>query len=138
MGSNYYLNNYLLPDYFNTSSEYTPTEYAAALIQQYSEQLKTLYNLEASKVAIFGLGLIGCAPFEIAITSSSGCYITANTDAELFDIEIPLLVDIFNKNFTDAQFIYVNITHIGLTPAPDTGKLVMLLIYSRCSLLIER
>lgn len=40
MGSNDYINNYLLPQYFNTSQLYTPEQYAVVLIQQYSQQLK--------------------------------------------------------------------------------------------------
>lgn len=39
LGSNDYLNNYYMNDYYSTSSDYTPSAYAAALIQDYSKQL---------------------------------------------------------------------------------------------------
>lgn len=39
MGSNDYLNNYLLPKYYPSSRLYTPDQYAANLIRQYSHQL---------------------------------------------------------------------------------------------------
>lgn len=39
LGSNDYLNNYFMPDYYSTSSQYTPKAYAASLIQDYSKQL---------------------------------------------------------------------------------------------------
>lgn len=39
MGSNDYLNNYFMPDYYSSSSDYTPKAYAALLLQDYSRQL---------------------------------------------------------------------------------------------------
>ena len=39
IGSNDYLNNYFMPQYYNTSSQYTPDKYAEALIKQYSQQI---------------------------------------------------------------------------------------------------
>lgn len=38
MGSNDYLNNYLMPNY-NTKNQYNPQEYATLLTQQYNQQL---------------------------------------------------------------------------------------------------
>lgn len=39
-GSNDYINNYLLPQFYPTSRQYPPDQYAAVLIQQYSQKLK--------------------------------------------------------------------------------------------------
>ncbi|KAL8511742.1 hypothetical protein ACS0TY_018250 [Phlomoides rotata] len=39
MGNNDYLNNYLVPQYYRSSTLYTPQQYAALLIHQYSQQL---------------------------------------------------------------------------------------------------
>ena len=39
MGSNDYLNNYYMPNFYTTSSEFTTKAYAAALLQDYSRQL---------------------------------------------------------------------------------------------------
>ncbi|KAJ6738346.1 GDSL-LIKE LIPASE/ACYLHYDROLASE [Salix koriyanagi] len=50
LGSNDYLNNYFMPQYYSTSRQYTPDQYADALIQQYSTQLKILYNYGAQEV----------------------------------------------------------------------------------------
>ncbi|XP_024438539.2 GDSL esterase/lipase At1g29660 [Populus trichocarpa] len=66
IGSNDYLNNYFMPQYYNTSSQYTPDKYAEALIKQYSQQIMTLYNSGARKVALNGIGPIGCAPHSTA------------------------------------------------------------------------
>lgn len=39
LGSNDYLNNYFMTDFYTTSSQYTPRAFAAALLQDYSRQL---------------------------------------------------------------------------------------------------
>lgn len=39
MGSNDYLNNYFMSDFYSTGSQFTPKAYAAALLQDYSRQL---------------------------------------------------------------------------------------------------
>ena len=40
LGSNDYLNNYFMPTFYSTSSQYTPEQYADVLIDQYNQQLK--------------------------------------------------------------------------------------------------
>lgn len=40
MGSNDYLNNYFMTDFYNTKSQYTPQAYASALLQDYTRQLR--------------------------------------------------------------------------------------------------
>lgn len=39
MGSNDYLNNYFMPDFYSTSSDYTASAYATVLLQDYARQL---------------------------------------------------------------------------------------------------
>ncbi|KAF7151938.1 hypothetical protein RHSIM_Rhsim02G0055800 [Rhododendron simsii] len=123
MGSNDYINNYLQPQYFNTSQIYTPEQYAVVLIQQYSQQLKTLYKHGARKVALFGLGLIGCTPSEMTSygTNGSACVEVVDTDVQLFNEGLSSLVDELNNNLTDSEFIYVNITEISTGDASAYG-----------------
>jgi hypothetical protein len=40
LGSNDYLNNYFMPTFYNTGSQFTPEEYADNLIQSYTDQLR--------------------------------------------------------------------------------------------------
>ncbi|KAK2385735.1 GDSL Lipase/Acylhydrolase superfamily protein [Trifolium repens] len=51
MGSNDYLNNYLMPNY-NTRNQYNGQQYADLLVQTYNNQLTRLYNLGARKFVI--------------------------------------------------------------------------------------
>ena len=40
LGSNDYLNNYFMPQFYSSSRQYSTDEYADVLIQAYTEQLK--------------------------------------------------------------------------------------------------
>lgn len=40
IGSNDYINNYLMPEKYQSSRLYTPSQYATLLTQQYAQQLK--------------------------------------------------------------------------------------------------
>lgn len=40
LGSNDYLNNYFMPQYYSTSRQYTPEQFADVLIQQYGQQIR--------------------------------------------------------------------------------------------------
>ncbi|XAR66619.1 Triacylglycerol lipase [Bertholletia excelsa] len=123
-GNNDYLNNYLLPQYYNTSSIFNPDQYAAALIRQYSDQLRTLYGLGARKVAIFGIFQVGCTPTRRAQSGSNGslCVDSDNSDVQLFNNRLKPLVDELNSNLTGAQFIYINSSgyqYISIPPLVD-------------------
>ncbi|KAE8661325.1 GDSL-like Lipase/Acylhydrolase superfamily protein, putative isoform 2 [Hibiscus syriacus] len=79
IGINDYINNYFMPQYYNTSRIFTPHQYVAFLIQQYSRQIKILYNNGARMLALFGIGSIGCTPSAMALYGRNGCFTMANT-----------------------------------------------------------
>ncbi|CAI9772015.1 unnamed protein product [Fraxinus pennsylvanica] len=115
IGSNDYINNYYMPQSYSTSRLYTPDQYATVLIQQYSQQLKTLHNYGARKISVFGLGPLGCLPAMSAMgTNGSVCVDSINNAVQLFNDKLKLLVDDLNKNLTDAKFIYINAMEIML------------------------
>ncbi|KAL6890549.1 hypothetical protein ACP4OV_008804 [Aristida adscensionis] len=66
MGSNDYLNNYFMTDYYDTAQSYEPAAYATLLLQDYSRHLADLYGLGARKFVVAGVGEIGCIPYELA------------------------------------------------------------------------
>ncbi|XP_071709467.1 GDSL esterase/lipase At1g29660-like [Rutidosis leptorrhynchoides] len=114
MGSNDYINNYLMPNNYPSSRLYrTPDQYAEALVRQYSQQLMTLYRLGARKIVIFGLGAIGCAPAEIAMSGTLACVESTNNAVKLFNDKLKPRLDELNKSFSDARFTYINITSIS-------------------------
>lgn len=110
VGSNDYLNNYFMPQYYPTSRQYSPEEYAEVLIQEFTEQLRTLYNYGARKFVLNGVGQIGCSPNALAQNSPDGstCVARINNANQIFNNRLRGLVDEFNSNSRDARFIYVN------------------------------
>nr|POE93922.1 gdsl esterase/lipase [Quercus suber] len=110
LGSNDYLNNYFMPTFYSTSSQYTPEQYADVLIDQYNQQLKALYDYGARKMALFGIGQIGCSPSELAQNSPDGktCVQRINSANQIFNSRLKALVNTLNNNVSDARFIYID------------------------------
>ncbi|KAL9257131.1 GDSL esterase/lipase-like protein [Drosera capensis] len=110
LGNNDYLNNYFMPLYYSTSNRYTPDQYADVLIQEYSQQIQSLYNFGARKMALIGIGQIGCSPNELANNSPDGktCDGKINSANQMFNGKLKSLVDQLNSQFSDAHFIYIN------------------------------
>ncbi|KAJ9563432.1 hypothetical protein OSB04_008592 [Centaurea solstitialis] len=110
LGSNDYLNNYFMPNIYQTSRQYTPEQYATVLIQQYSELIRELYNYGARKLVLNGVGQIGCSPNALAQNSDDGstCVDSINSANQLFNNQLISLVDTLNRDIPDAKFIYIN------------------------------
>ncbi|XP_073043627.1 GDSL esterase/lipase At1g33811-like [Primulina eburnea] len=111
LGSNDYLNNYFMRDYYSTSYEYTPKGYAASLIQDYSKQLTEIYNLGARKVLVTAVGAIGCIPYQLARYNGNGsrCNEEINNAISLFNSGLKRLVDRFNNGLLPgAKFVYLD------------------------------
>ncbi|KAL0328933.1 UNVERIFIED_CONTAM: GDSL esterase/lipase [Sesamum calycinum] len=110
VGSNDYLNNYFMPLIYSTSRRYSPEQYATLLIQEYGQQLRNLYNYGARKFALVGVGQIGCSPNALAQNSPDGstCVQRINDANRIFNSKLKALVDDFNRNATDAKFIYID------------------------------
>lgn len=111
LGSNDYLNNYFMPLYYNTGRQYTPDQFADVLIQEYSQNIRSLYNYGARKLALIGVGQIGCSPNELAQSSPDGrtCDDRINSANRIFNARLKSLVDQLNNEFPDARFIYINV-----------------------------
>ncbi|GAB4836941.1 hypothetical protein Ancab_001853 [Ancistrocladus abbreviatus] len=113
IGSNDYINNYYARLGYTTQLQFTPEQYATTLVLEYSNQIKTLYANGARKMALSGLGLLGCTLGEISLygaSNGSGCVEKINNAVMLFNNKLISLVDELNCNFTDAKFTYLNTT----------------------------
>ncbi|KAB5513772.1 hypothetical protein DKX38_027678 [Salix brachista] len=108
IGSNDYINDYFLPC-SATSTQYTPDEFAGVLIDHYSKQIRTLHDAGARKIALFGLGAIGCTPNSIVLFGKNGkCAENITGAVRLFNGRLKSLVDQLNKELTDSKVIYIN------------------------------
>ncbi|KAK6123950.1 hypothetical protein DH2020_042295 [Rehmannia glutinosa] len=110
VGSNDYLNNYFMPQYYSTSRRYTPEQYANVLIQQYTQQIRVTRLVFASIDFFYVDGQIGCSPNALAQNSPDGrtCVQRINGANQIFNNKLRGLVDQFNSNSRDARFIYIN------------------------------
>ncbi|XP_071935288.1 GDSL esterase/lipase At1g29670-like [Coffea arabica] len=124
IGSNDYINNYYLPQNYNSSSKYTPDQYAAALIQQYLHQLMTLYNYGARKLVLFGLGPLGCIPTEISMFPTPTCVDSINDAVQLFNDRLKQLVEDLNTKLSQAKLIYINVSSIQFGAPASIAELV--------------
>lgn len=88
-----------------------------------------MYKDGARKVALFGLGEIGCTPAEMTNygTNGTACVEVIDEDVQLFNEGLSSLVDELNSNLTDSEFIFVNITEISTGDASAYGKLYTLI-----------
>ncbi|KAF3678991.1 hypothetical protein T459_05204 [Capsicum annuum] len=123
IGNNDYINNYLLPQLYPSSHMYKPEQFATLLIQQYSEQLKTLYLHGARKIVVFGIGGIGCVPAELDLygTEDTACVNSIDSAVQKFSDKLKPMIDDLNSDLPDANFIYINSTSIAVTVPSSVG-----------------
>ena len=83
--------------------------------------MQTLYNYGARKIAIFGLGPIGCIPQEALSSRPNllGCVENTNKAVRQFNNRLKPLVDDLNAKHPGAHFTYINVSNF----APVIGKL---------------
>lgn len=84
-----------------------------------------MHKLGARKVALFGLGLLGYTPVELATCSTNGSSCVENIDnaVELFNDRLVSLVDDFNTSLPNATFIFINTTQISLNSSSAEGNI---------------
>ncbi|GLU14464.1 hypothetical protein SLE2022_310320 [Rubroshorea leprosula] len=111
MGSNDYLNNYLMPNYA-TRNQYNGQQYADLLVSQYHRQLTQLYNLGARKFILAGLGRMGCIPSILAQSSTGSCSEEVNELVLPFNANVKAMMNRLNTNLPGARFIYIDIANL--------------------------
>ncbi|GAB4861170.1 hypothetical protein Ancab_036327 [Ancistrocladus abbreviatus] len=109
-GSNDYLNNYLLPSLYYSSYTYSPPDFANLLLNRYTEQILTLYNVGLRKFFIAGVGPIGCIPYERATGEAPAghCVDSVNQMLGTFNDGLQSLVTKLNSKHRCATFVYGN------------------------------
>lgn len=84
-----------------------------------------MYNNGARKVAVFGIGQLGCIPQTIAAAHSSGCVDSINNIVRLFNDRMKPLIDTLNNQLNGARFTYINLTSIASVDPSILGIKVM-------------
>lgn len=108
MGSNDYLNNYLMPNYA-TKNQYNGQQFADLLAHQYTQQLTRLYNLGARKFVIAGLGLMGCIPSILSQSAIGLCSDPVNALIDPFNLNTKAMINNLSANLPGTKFSYIDI-----------------------------
>nr|DAD40556.1 TPA_asm: hypothetical protein HUJ06_014879 [Nelumbo nucifera] len=112
IGSNDFLNNYLLPvlSIGERISE-TPEAFIDHLITNLRGQLTRLYNLDARKFVVGNVGPIGCIPYQKTINqiNQDQCVELPNKLALQYDKRLNDLLTELNENLPGATFVHANV-----------------------------
>ncbi|CAA7396548.1 unnamed protein product [Spirodela intermedia] len=111
MGSNDYLNNYLLPNY-PTRLQYNGDQYADLLVQQFNRQLTRLYNLGARRFVLTSVGSLACIPSILAQNPFSRCNEDVDELVIPFNTRVRGMVDGLNANLPGARFVLIDVFHL--------------------------
>ncbi|XP_020082135.1 GDSL esterase/lipase 7 isoform X1 [Ananas comosus] len=109
IGSNDYINNYLLPNLYTSSRTYSGDEFAQLLIANFATQLEALYKLGARKMLLVGIGPLGCIPSQLSINNSTGaCVERINELVMAFNKRlVPVMLEL-NSTLPGSFFVYEN------------------------------
>ncbi|KAG5529025.1 hypothetical protein RHGRI_029631 [Rhododendron griersonianum] len=110
LGSNDYINNYLVPSMYPTSFMYNPKDYADLLIKRYARQILAMHGLGLRKFFFGGIGPLGCIPNQIAtsLAPNGKCVSFVNDLVGMFNTRLRSLVDQLNTKHPEAIFVYGN------------------------------
>ncbi|XP_016495817.2 GDSL esterase/lipase At5g08460-like [Nicotiana tabacum] len=110
LGNNDYINNYLQPSLYTTSSNYKPRDYADLLIKHYSRQILALHAIGLRKFLLGAIGPLGCIPSQVGtgLAPPGKCVSIVNEMIGMFNSQLRFLVDQLNKDNPNSIFIYGN------------------------------
>ncbi|XP_006646701.1 GDSL esterase/lipase At1g71250 [Oryza brachyantha] len=110
LGSNDYINNYLLTSLYDSGYTYSPEDYADLLINHYTRQILALYSVGLRKFLLAGVGPLGCIPRLRAsgLGPLGRCVDQVNQMVGFFNQGLRSLVGELNADHPDAIFLYGN------------------------------
>ncbi|GJS16756.1 GDSL esterase/lipase-like protein [Tanacetum coccineum] len=115
IGSNDFLNNYLLPVISTVERKLvSPEAFVRELIARFRGQLKRLYDMGARKIIVPNVGPIGCIPYQRDVNPSSGgnCVASSNHLAQNFNSQLKGLLQELTNTLEGSTFVYANINRI--------------------------
>ncbi|KAG8383337.1 hypothetical protein BUALT_Bualt04G0002000 [Buddleja alternifolia] len=107
IGSNDYINNYMIPVLYKSSLIYDPQQYADLLVQLYKGHILELHTLGLRKFYLTEIPPVGCIPIELTIhvaTPSGECDSSSNNLVQMFNIRLKSLV--YNLNSENLGSIF--------------------------------
>lgn len=109
IGSNDYINNYLLPSMYTTSRRYSSESFADLLTVTLTQQLKNLYLLGVRKFLLVGIGPLGCIPSQMyQAGSNGGCVERVNNLVSALNRRLLPLTTSMTSTLPGSFFVYQN------------------------------
>ncbi|GJW52104.1 GDSL esterase/lipase [Tanacetum coccineum] len=103
LGSNDFINNYLMPIYAD-SWTYNDDTYIDYLMETLGAQLTVLHGMGARQLMVFGLGPMGCIPLQRVLSTSGECQEKTNTLALSFNKATAKLMDDLTAKLPNASY----------------------------------
>ncbi|CAJ1978267.1 unnamed protein product [Sphenostylis stenocarpa] len=113
-GSNDYINNYLMPGLYSSSSSYTAQQFGNLLVNSLGRQILTLQSLGLRKFFLAGIAPLGCIPNIRAsgLAPAGRCVDSINQMVGPFNEGLRSMVDQLNRDHPDSTFVYANTYHV--------------------------
>ncbi|XP_017218967.1 GDSL esterase/lipase At4g16230 isoform X1 [Daucus carota subsp. sativus] len=115
IGSNDFLNNYLVPVVTEVRRRIDPPEvFINTLISRYRVQLTRLYNLGGRKFIVPNVGPLGCTPYQrdVNLIIGDNCATRANQIVQSFNRQLKSLLTELTAKLSGSTFLYANVNHI--------------------------
>ncbi|BFI39899.1 protein MpLTL2 [Marchantia polymorpha subsp. ruderalis] len=123
VGSNDYINNYMLPPSLSPRiKKYGLVEYQNLLIGTFRHDLQALHDAGARKIVVSNLGPIGCIPQQLALWSRNGSCVThTNRIAFSYNAGLKNMLQGLRKQLPDAHFLYMDVYHVVMDHIKSPG-----------------
>ncbi|XP_020519608.1 GDSL esterase/lipase At1g71250 [Amborella trichopoda] len=113
IGSNDYMNNYLLPELYSSSAQFTPLAFSDMLVRQLAQQLMVgilaLFYMGARKLVVSSVGPLGCTPSQVHSSGGAQCVERVNEMVVLFNSALRTLLINLNSRLPSANFVFVDV-----------------------------
>ncbi|THF97802.1 GDSL esterase/lipase At1g74460 [Camellia sinensis] len=103
LGSNDFINNYLMPVY-SDSWTYNDQTFMTYLMDTLGAQLRLLHSLGARQLIVFGLGPMGCIPLQRVLSTTGACQDKTNKLALSFNQATSNLVNQLSSKLPNASY----------------------------------
>ncbi|KAK6913407.1 GDSL lipase/esterase [Dillenia turbinata] len=123
VGSNDYINNYLRPDFFNSSDTFSPLQFAQLLNERLSKDLQRVYHMGFRKIIVFALGLIGCLPAVRDMISHTGtCVSKVNGYVTYYNVLLAASLLTLTVTLEGSTFVLGGGITLNLTGVTDVSS----------------
>ncbi|XP_043724032.1 GDSL esterase/lipase 7-like [Telopea speciosissima] len=114
IGGNDYINNYLLPAQYNSSSLYNAEQFAGILLKEFKQHLQELYNMGAKKFLVFNISPIGCIPAMVKLRDVTiGCANDINQLVTPYNKGFPSMLQELSTTLQGSTFVQGNINFLS-------------------------